>query len=101
MYRDRNQTVPDIANAACEIKRMSSVDESLEYLRIAVTNLEDMLTGLSNRLSPVLNSTSVPSPVHDKTPAFGVPLADAIQQATNRIGNLSSVVRDLHDRLGV
>ena len=99
MYRDR--TVPDMANAACEIKRVSNVEESLDYLRGSVGLLEDLIAGLTARLAPVLKSTSVPHPANDIAHAYGVPLADAMQQLTGRIGALSDQVRDLHDRLGV
>lgn len=87
--------------ASASIKRTSSVEESMGYLRDSIGMLEDLVAGVGVRLSPVLNSTSVPHPPNDKAPAYGVPLADAIQLLTGRIGSLNSQVRDLHDRLGV
>ncbi len=99
MYRDR--PVPDMGNTACEIKRVSNVEESLDYLRSSVGMLEDLIAGLTARLTPVLHSTSVPHPANDKAHVYGVPLADAMQQLAGRIGALSDQVRDLHDRLGV
>lgn len=104
MYRDR--TVPDMGNDACEAKRVSNVEESLDCLRGSVGSLEDLIAGLTARLALVLSSTSVPHPSNDKAPAYkapayGVPLADAMQQLTGRIAALSDRVHDLHDRLGV
>lgn len=99
MYHDR--TVPDMGNAACEIKRVSNVEESLDYLRGSVGLLEDLIAGLTSRLAPVLSSTSKPVNDSCKAPAYGVPLADAMQQLTGRIRALSDQVSDLHDRLGV
>ena len=99
MYRDR--PVPDMANATCEIKRVSNVEESLDCLRGSVGMLEDLIAGLTARLTPVLSSTNDKAPAFCTSSSYGVPLADAMQQLTGRIGALSAQVQDLHDRLGV
>ncbi len=90
-----------LGSADASIKRVSNVEESLNYLRSAIANLEDITASLSIRLTPVLSSTSVPSAVSEKSPAYGVPLADALQQLTIRVGVLNHQLHDLNDRLGV
>lgn len=84
---------------ASSTEGMRALPAAIQYLRVAIENVEANQSALHSRLEPVLDSAGDDGKSEGRPPAMKV--ADIVEDLARRLNAVSAQQRDLLDRLHV